>query len=382
MSAMVATASLAVIVLVLWDAFETVLLPRRVTRHVRFARLYYVYAWSPWSALARRMRPGKRRNTFLSLFGPLSVLVLIAVWATGLIAGFGLLHWSLGSRLHVPDDRPGLGTFLYLSGTTFFTLGFGDVTPVDPVGRALAVAEAGLGFGFLAVVISYLPVLYQAFSTRELTISLLDARAGSPPTAAQLLIRLARGRKLAALDRFLAEWERWAAEVLESHVSFPMLSYYRSQHDNQSWLAALTAVLDTSALVLAVVEGADPYQSGLTFAMARHAVVDLAQVYQVPPEGTAKDRLPEDRLRQLREQFHTAGLVARDSPAADRVLTELRGTYEPFLAALSRHFLLDLPPVLTDSAPVDNWQTSAWMRRTRGIDGLTVADATDDHADY
>src|SRR4051812_23881239 len=102
---LVATASLAMIVLVLWDAFEAVLLPRRVTRQLRFARLYYAYAWSPWASLARRMRPGKRRNSFLSLFGPLSVLVLIAVWATGLIAGFGLMHWSLGSRLHAPDDR-------------------------------------------------------------------------------------------------------------------------------------------------------------------------------------------------------------------------------------------------------------------------------------
>ena len=202
------------------------------------------------------------------------------------------LHWSLGTGLHGPGDRAGPGTCFYLSGTTFFTLGFGDVTPIEPLGRVLAVAEAGLGFGFLAVVISYLPILYQAFSGREVTISLLDARAGSPPTAAQLLIRLARGRNLAALGRFLEEWERWAAQVLESHLSFPMLGYYRSQHDNQSWLAALTVVLDAWALVLAGVKGADPYQAGLTFAMARHAVVDLAQVYQVPPPGPGPDRLP------------------------------------------------------------------------------------------
>ena len=231
------------------------------------------------------------------------------------------------------------------------------------------------------MVISYLPVLYQAFSGREVTISLLDARAGSPPTAAQLLIRLARGRKLARLDRFLEEWERWAAEVLESHVSFPMLSYYRSQHDNQSWLAALTAALDTSALVLTGVEGADAYQAGLTFAMARHVVVDLAQVYQVPPTQPDPERLPKDRLRRLREELRAAGLVLRDGSSADRKLAELRGTYEPFLAALSRYFLLDLPPLLSNSAPVDNWQTSAWMRRTQGIGALVATDAVDDHAD-
>jgi voltage-gated potassium channel Kch len=381
MSALAAAASLALIALVLWDAFEAVLLPRRVTRQLRLARLYYAYAWTPWAALARRLRPGKWRNTFLSAFGPLSVLGLIGLWAAGLVAGFGLLHWSLGTRLHAPDEPVGLGTYLYFSGTTFFTLGFGDVTPAGPWGRALAVAESGLGFGFLAMVISYLPVLYQAFSRREATISLLDARAGSPPTAVGLLTRLARGRRLAAIDRFLEEWERWAAEVLESHVSFPMLSYYRSQHDNQSWLAALAAALDTSALVLAVADGPDPYQAGLTFAMARHVVVDLAQVYRVPPDAAAPDRLPEDGLRRLREDLRAAGLGLREGAAADRKLAELRGMYEPFLAALSRHFLLDLPPVLPGPAPVDNWQTSAWMRRTRGIGGLAAPDAADDHAD-
>ena len=381
MSVAVGAASLVLIVLVLWDAFEAVLLPRRVTRPLRFSQFYYVHSWKPWAALARRMRPGKRRNAFLSLFGPLSVLVLIGVWATGLIAGFALLHWSLGTVLRGADDRAGPGTDLYLSGSTFFTLGYGDVTPGNPLGRALAVVEAGLGFAFLAVVISYLPVLYQAFSGREVTISLLDARAGSPPTAAQLLIRLARGRNVAALGRFLEEWEQWAAQVLESHVSFPMLSYYRSQHDNQSWLAALTVVLDASALVLSEVEGADSYQAGLTFAMARHVVVDLAQVYHVPPIEPDPDRLPEDRLRRLREELGAAGLELRKGVEADRALAELRGMYEPFVAALSRHFVLELPPLLPEGAAVDNWQTSAWMRRTRGLGGLAVPDANDDHAD-
>ena len=359
MSVVVAAASVALIVLVLWDAFEAVLLPRRVTRPLRLSQFYYVQSWKPWAALARRMRPGKRRNAFLSLFGPLSVLVLIGVWAAGLITGFALLHWSLGTGMHGADGRAGAGTYFYMSGTTFFTL----------------------GFGFLAVVISYLPVLYQAFSGREVTISLLDARAGSPPTAARLLIRLARARNVPALGRFLEEWERWAAQVLESHISFPMLSYYRSQHDNQSWLAALTVVLDASALALSVVEGADVYQAGLTFAMARHVVVDLAQVYQARPVGPEPDRLPEGRLRRLREELGAAGLHLREGQEADRALAELRGMYEPFLAALSRHFALELPPLLPEGGAVDNWQTSAWMHRTRGFGGLAVADALDDHAD-
>ncbi|MBV8558703.1 MAG: two pore domain potassium channel family protein [Planctomycetaceae bacterium] len=358
------------------------LLPRRITHHFRFARLFYIYSWTPWAALARRMRSSKRRNFFLSFFGPLSVLVLMGVWAAGLILGFASLQWSLGSPLHTPGDDARFPVYLYFSGVTFFTLGFGDVTPAFGLGRFLAVAETGLGFAFLAVVISYLPVLYQAFSHREVTISLLDARAGSPPTAGQLLIRLAQRRNFALLDRFLEEWERWAAEVLESHISFPVLSYYRSQHDNQSWLAALTAILDTAALVIAGVKGADPYQAQLTFATARHTVVDLAQVYYVPPIEPDPDRLPEDRLLQLREELRAAGIELRDGEAVDRNLAELRGMYEPFVTALARHFLLALPPVLSDLTPVDNWQTSAWMRRTIGIGRLApLEQPCDDHRD-
>lgn len=382
MSYLIAAGSLVLIALVLLDSFEAMLLPRRITHHFRFARVFYLYSWTPWAALARRMRSGKWRHLFLSFFGPLSVLVLMCVWAAGLILGFALLHWSLGSALHAPGGDAGFPVYLYFSGVTFFTLGFGDVTPAHPLGRSLAVVETGLGFAFLAVVIGYLPVLYQAFSHREVTIALLDARAGSPPTAGQLLIRLGRHRDSALLDRFLEEWERWAAEVLESHISFLALGHYRSQHDNQSWLAALTVILDTAALVIAGAKGADPYRAELAFAAARHTVVDLAQAYYVPPIDPAPDRLPEDRLRRLREELRVAGFDLREGEVVDRKLAELRRMYEPFVEALARYFLLALPPVHSDSAPIDNWQTSAWMRRTGGIDRLAPPEQPcDDHRD-
>ena len=242
-------------------------------------------------------------------------------------------------------------------------------------------AETGIGFGFLAVVISYLPVLYQAFSRREVTISLLDARAGSPPTAATLLGRLARFSDLARLDQFLGEWERWAAEVLESHISFPVLSYYRSQHDNQSWLAALTAILDSSALVVAAVPKDDRSQAWMAFAMGRHVVVDLCQIFHVPPVDPPVDRLPPERWRALCEHLEKAGLELNQGQTVERRLVELRGMYEPFITALSDRFLISLPPVLPDREPVDNWQTSAWMRRTKGFHQLSTPETSDDHED-
>ena len=373
--------SVTLIALVLWDAFEAMLLPRRVTRQIRFARLYFVYSWMPWAMLARRLPQGKRRNAFLSIYGPLSILGLFTVWAVSLIAGFGLLQWSLESPMHAPDVEYGFGDYFYFSGVTFFTLGFGDLTPSQPLGKFLAVVESGIGFGFLAVVIGYLPVLYQAFSRREVTISLLDARAGSPPTAAQILRRIALYGDQARLDRFFEEWERWAAEVLESHISFPVLSYYRSQHDNQSWLAALAAILDTSALMVAGGRGAGRSQAWMTFAMSRHVIVDLSQVFHVPPIPPETDRLPHDRLRSLRDELDAAGLELMEVESIERRLTELRGMYEPFLNALSGYLMITVPPVISAAEPVDNWQTSAWMRRTRGIGQLGKDDPGDDHLD-
>src|SRR6516225_8181454 len=281
-------AGAALIVVIFIDAFEAMILPRRVRHGYRPVRYYYRSAWIVWRAAARLLPAGRHRNGFLSVFGPLSLFGLLALWAAGLITGFALLHWSVGTKLQADGH---FGTYLYFSGTTFFTLGYGDIVPTGTFGRAASVFEAGIGFGFLAVVIGYLPVLYQAFSRREITISLLDARAGSPPSAGELLRRLAHARNLGAVDPFLAEWERWAAELLESQLSFPVLSYYRSQHDNQSWLAAVSSILDTCSLFIVAVKGADPYQAQLTFAMARHATVDLALVFKTAPLSPDPDRL-------------------------------------------------------------------------------------------
>jgi hypothetical protein len=286
--------------------------------------------------------------------------MLLSVWASGLIIGFAGVHWSLRSPLNGVDDRYSFGTYVYLSGSTFFTLGYGDVTPREPLGRALTVAEAGVGFGFLALVIGYLPVIYQAFSRREASTSLLDARAGSPPTAAELLRR--HGEDVQALDRHLLEWERWSAELLESHLSYPVLCYYRSQHNNQSWLAALTTVLDASALVMVGVGGASRRQAQLTFAMARHTVVDLAQIFNTPPRDPEPDRLPPHELIRLRSALAAGGVKLTDGVDADRRLTELRRMYEPYVSPLADFLFVQLPPWVPAKTGFDNWQTSRWGR--------------------
>src|SRR5207244_12513622 len=143
------------------EAFEPMVLPRRVTRRLRPARLFYRSLWTLWHMVGRHLAPGKRREYFLSVFGPLSLLGLFATWVLSLVAGFALLHWSLSTVARGMGDTTDLGTYLYLSGITFFTLGYGEVIPLTPFGNLLIVAESGLGLGFLAVIIGSLPALYQ-----------------------------------------------------------------------------------------------------------------------------------------------------------------------------------------------------------------------------
>ena len=366
--------SLVLIFLVLIDGFEAILQPRRVMHRYRYARLYYTATWMVWRNVALCIAAGKRREAFLGIYGPLSLLGLFITWMTGLLVGFALLHQSLGTPVHAPQNLEGpatILTYLYLSGTTLLTLGYGDVTPTAPLGRGLAVVECGLGFGSLAIIVAYLPVLFQAFSHREVTISLLDARAGSPPSAAQVLLRLAREGRLDAVELFLVEWERWAAELLESHLSFPVLSYYyRSQHDNQSWLAALAAMLDTCALLIAEVKGRHSYQAQLTFAMARHAAVDLALVLKTPPRVPPEDRLPPAQLERLRQMLENAGLELSEQAAGAARLAELRGMYEPFLSALAEQFSL-LPS--SRSCRMRGWPITG--REAPGCSGLPASAA-------
>lgn len=374
-----AFAAVILIVVVLIDAFEVVLLPRRVRHGFRLARLFYRFSWRIGRTAAKYIPAGHWRTGFLSAFGPLSLFVLVMVWATVLIVSFALLHWSLGTAMSLNDKS--FAAYLYFSGTTFFTLGYGDMVATGTVGRLLSVAESGLGFVFLAAIVSYLPVLYQAFSRREITILLLDARAGSPPSAGELLRRLAEGHSPSGIGHFLVEWERWAAELLESQLSFPVISYYRSQHENQSWVGALTAILDTSALLIAGIEGPEGYQARLTYAMARHAAVDLTLVFQIPSLPPRPDRLPESDFAQLRESLRGAGVPIRDGPEVESALKELRGLYEPFVNALAENFLFALPPFQPKKPTVDNWQTSPGMPRSPGLSGLPAGGAADDHFD-
>jgi len=363
---------------VLFDAFQTIILPRRATGRFRLTRIFYISTWRPWVFLARRLHHPRKRETVLSYYGPLSLILLLVVWAGGLLLGFALIFSSMSNPFNDTARQPGFSSDLYVSGTTIFTLGIGDVTPHNNAwARALIVLESGTGLGFLAVVMGYFPVLYSAFSRREVSISLLDARAGSPPTAAELMRRHSFQGADQSLTVLLLEWERWSAELLESHISYPLLCYFRSQHNNQSWLSALTAILDTSALLIAGVRGHEARQAQLTFAMARHALVDLAQIFSLAPIEDAPDRLPVERYEQLYGTLCQSGVsVCRDPNSFER-LREMRILYEGYAQALSGFLLMPLPPWMAEHSRKDNWLAVAKLRaRTEASDTQPGASQT------
>ena len=347
---------------VLLDAFQTVILPRRPSGAFRLTRAFYAVTWTPWKFLSLRVQKPRKRETLLSIYGPLSLVLLIAVWAAAVMVGFALIYYGLGAPFHDPLPFSPLHTSFYVSGTTLFTLGLGDVTPITWLARALIVFEAGIGLGFVALVIGYFPVLYGAFSRREVNISLLDARAGSPPSAAELLRRHAFPGGEDALIQLLEKWENWSAELLESHISYPLLCYFRSQHANQSWLSALVSILDACALLISGVQEKPARQAQLTFAMARHALIDLSQIFSLEPCNQMPDRLPHESFQRLHDQLCAEGVrICKDGDIEAR-LRKMRALYEGYAHPLADHLCMTLPPFIMDRPRKDNWQNVARLR--------------------
>ncbi|MEO8538927.1 MAG: potassium channel family protein [bacterium] len=344
------------VVLILRDAFEVIVLPRRLSGRVRISRGYYKATWWPIRRATMALKSPGRRETILSYYGPLWMITLIGLWAGLMILAFGMVHWGLGSSEVLARGKPGFWNDIYISGTTLFTLGMGDVYPSTPIARLVAVMEAGIGLGFLALVIGYLPVLYGSFSRREVFISLFDSRAGSPPTASEFLRRYARNPDPQPLRATLLEFERWTAEILESHLSYPVLAWYRSQHERQSWLAAITVILDVSAILLAMPDPRFAGESRVAFAMARHTIIDLAETFSA---GRAPwhERLPDADFERLYAVLEASNYPLPEHGAFRRSLDDLRGSYEQHVADIGAHLILQVPGWLPEAGATDDWQT-------------------------
>jgi hypothetical protein len=225
---------------VLWDGFATIILPRTVAPMRRLSGRFYRSSWWLWAAVGRRIPRSRLRLVFLSIYGPLSVMLLLILWAGLMIVAFALIFQGLEPRFLPAPETLGFVRLLYMSGSIFLTLGVGDVTSPDVMAQLFILLEAASGYIFLALVITYMPVLEQAYSAREVGNLLIHSRAGRPPSATNLLRRYATTERTEVLRSILREAERWMAENLQSHLSHPVLSFYRAQHWGQSWPRAAT----------------------------------------------------------------------------------------------------------------------------------------------
>jgi len=369
---------------VLLDALQTIILPRRPTGRLRLTRIFSILTWNPLVFLTEKLTKQRTRDRIYSGYGPVSLLLLLGVWATLLVTGFACVYFALGTPFADALNQQGdfwaaMRTDLYVSGTTLFTLGLGDVIPHRHLARAVVVIESGAGLGFVAMVIGYLPVLYQAFSRREISVAMLDGRAGSPPTATELLRRHGHEGGERDLARLLEEWERWSAEILETHISYPILCYYRSQHDNQSWLSGLVAVLDACALLITTIEGPVARQAQLTFAMGRHALLDLGHVFQLEkanellPAEPEVDRLSKETFYHLCGELGEMHMRLCGDPEAQRRLTAIRTLYEPHAQTLSNYLKMPLPLWVPEPKKNDMWKKVADLRMGAAQEALLGA---------
>jgi hypothetical protein len=348
------------VALMVMEIFVAFLLPRRVKRDPAIVRSVFNYAWLPWRRLARLL-PAQAADTMLGIYGPFGLLLNLVLWVTAMMFGYACLQWAGGSHLAPMRGSVNFGNDFYFSAATMTTDGPANLAAQTTFARVIQVIDAGSGLAVLAIVIGYLPSLYQAFSRREATVSQLDARAGSPSSAGRLLLRSADGEGWPALNRYLGGWETWVAELMETHLAYPVLAYFRSQHVNQNWLAAMCTVLDACAFTIAAAPEGTVDATRFTFAIARHAVADLSYSFHVAPTAPSLERLSEEDLRELIAQLEALGVKLGAEPDILRQrMVRTRALYEPYVNALAERLELAMPPWLAPESPTDNWRTTSW----------------------
>lgn len=331
------------LLLLIWtflDVFRTLVMPRAARGRFRLSRLLFRPLWRPWRWVGVRRGTRVGREHILAAAAPFFFFVLLVAWVSLAVLGYGLILWSPAFSKGIGQGDPSFGTAVYFSGSSISTLGYGDVVATGWT-RSVVIVEAMTGLGLFAVVIGYLPVLYQAFNRREVGILMLDTRAGSPPSGPEVLHRMGSAGVSSALPSLFAEWERWVADVLETHLSYPLLAFFRSPHDDTSWVTALGSVLDAATLIITSVKDEPDERAKLVYGTGIHAVEDLFFYFRLTERETSIQRDEfEDVLQDMKED----GFSVRPLDEAFARFTEARAKYAPRLDALA--VLLAAPPGL------------------------------------
>lgn len=316
-------AGIALVGVTFYDLFQSVVLPRPAVGKLRIAPVVLSWTWRGWRRVCTRSGDIARREALLSVFAPAMAVGLLVMWALAMVIGFGLIIWALRFQVRpVPGE---IGTAFYLSALSLFTLGFGDIVPVAAAARMVVLAEAATGLGMIATVISLLFSLFSAVQKRETLVVTLDASAGAPPSAIQLLEMCAKYDMPGELVKTFGDWRQWAAEVLESHLAYPLLFFFRSSHDGEAWLNSFGAVMDAAVLVLTTVESPASGPARIFFKVGNHFMEDVSWYFHVQ-----HDHLPGITLEQFqeaRQRLRFAGYDLRPEPEAWERFQELRAAY-------------------------------------------------------
>lgn len=316
-------AGAGLVAITFYDLFQSVVLPRPAVGKLRIATRAVAWSWRAWRAVGMRTSTIARRERILSVFAPAMAVGLLVMWALAMVVGFGLVIWALRAQIRpVPGD---LGTAFYLSALSLFTLGFGDIVPVAAAARVVVLAEAATGLGMIALVISLLFSLFSSVQRREALVVTLDATAGAPPSALQLLEMCAKYEMPEQLAKTFDEWRLWAAEVLESHLAYPILFYFRSSHDGEAWLNSFGAVMDAAVLALTTVETPARGPARIFFKVGNHLVEDVSWYFHVDHDHVPGVSL--EQFQEARQRLRFAGYELRPEAEAWERFQELRSAY-------------------------------------------------------
>jgi len=342
-----------VVVVILLDVFLTVVVPRRapnIGRRVRVSGWLIVYLWRLWREVGLRFSTPERREGFLGTFGALVVVLLLDTWVGGLILGYGLMLFALHDQIRPEPES--LGTAVYFAGVSLLTLGFGDFVATDGPARLVSLVAAGNGLGLFAMVITLLFTLYGSLQRRVVAVVVLGSRAGAPPSGVTLLETYALAGILNDLPRVFADWQAWAAEVLDSHLAYPVLAYFRSSHDNDSWISSLGAVMDAATLVLTTIEDGPKGWAKLSRAVGGHCLEDLVMYFRLPAQPEVG--VERDEFEVARRRLERAGFTLRDPDAAWDDFSRLRAEYAGRVNALARHWATPPAQWIGDRSPLRN----------------------------
>jgi hypothetical protein len=329
-------AGVVVVAAAAYDLFQSIVLPRPAVGRVRLTPIVLHWLWLSWRAVGRRLEPVRRREAVLGAFGPLAVVVLLVLWTGALVVGYALVLLGV--------EGGGFGAALYVSASGLFTLGLAG--PRGGAGRAVISIEAAMGLGVIALVVSLLFLLFGAFERREVQVIALDASAGAPPTGVALLETCAEYGIPEHLAATFGTWRIWAAQVLESHLSFPVLVYFRSSNDNEAWTNSFGAVMDAANLVLTAVEGGPRGEAAMFYKVGKHLVDDLGHYFRF--RRMREPGLEKWELERVLARLAAAGYRTRPLDAVWPAFAARRPQYVALLDHISRYLLIPPAPWIGD----------------------------------